>query len=106
MPGQRPILAMGFIASLGITFDILACCLPKDEANFWPLIVFVTYLLLPIPYMLSKRLIKDTLIGMNESSTSRVKDYAIFFTGGIMVSSMALPIILARTPIQKPIVSI
>lgn len=105
MPGQRPILVMGFIASLGITADVLACVLPKGHANFWPMIVFVTYLLLPLPFLFSKKVIKDTLVGMNDGSSARVRDFAIFLTGGLLVSSMALPIILARTPMEKPIVS-
>lgn len=105
MPGQRPILAMSFIASLGITFDVLACTLPKGNSNFWPMIVFVTYILLPIPLMFSKRVVKETQIGMSDVSASKVRDYALFFTAGLAVSSMALPIILARTPVEKPIVS-
>lgn len=105
MPGQRPLLAMGFIASLGITFDILACTLPKGHSNFWPLLVFLTYLILPIPLLLSRRVIKETPLGLSEDKSSKVRDYALFFTAGVAVSSLALPIILARTPAEKPIVS-
>lgn len=106
MPGQRPILAMSFVASLGITLEVLACTLPKGEGNFWPLLIFIFYLLLPLPMMFSRRVIKDTAFGSNVGSAKQMRDCALFVTSGIMVSSVALPIILARTPEQKPVVSI
>jgi hypothetical protein len=106
MPGQRPILAMSFVASLGITFQLLACTVPKGESNFWPLLVYVFYILLPLPMLLSSRIIKETMIGNNEKDAARTKHYAVFFTAGIMVSSFALPILLARSPDPTPIVSI
>lgn len=105
MPGQRPILAMSFIASLGITFEVLACTLPKGAGNLWPLLIYFFYILLPIPMIMSRRIVKETMIGMNEGSSKRVRDYALFFTAGIMVSTLALPIILARSPVDKPLVS-
>jgi hypothetical protein len=97
---------MGFIASVGITFQILACVVPKNDSNFWPLLVYLFYILLPLPVLLSKRIIKDSMIGVSEKDTARAKHYAVFFTAGIMVSSFALPILLARSPESKPIVSI
>lgn len=105
MPGQRPILAMSFIASIGITFEILACTLPKNEGNFWPLVIYIFYILLPLPILLFKRIVKETVIGMNEKDSARARDYAVFFTAGIMVSSFALPLVLARTPIDKPVLA-
>lgn len=106
MPGQRPILAMSFVASLGITLEVLACTLPKNEGNFWPLLIFIFYLLLPLPMMFSRRVIKDTAFGTNVGAAKQMRDCALFVTSGIMVSSVALPIILARMPEQKPVVSI
>lgn len=108
MPGQRPILAMSFIASLGVTFEVLSCTVPKESSNFWPLLIWIFYLILPIPMMISKRYSKD-LFGMgimNDSGQGKARDYMLFFTAGIMVSSIFLPIILARSPFDKPIVSI
>lgn len=105
MPGQRPILAMSFIASLGITLEVLACTLPKGEGNFWPLLIYFFYFMLPLPMVLSKRIIKDTMVGMNDGSSKKVRDYALFITAGIMVSSLALPIVIARSPVEKPLVS-
>lgn len=108
MPGQRPILAMGFIASLGVTFEVLSCTVPKESRNFWPLLIWLFYLLLPIPMVISKRYTKD-LFGMgimSDNGQGKARDYMLFFTAGIMVSSMFLPIILARSPIDNPVVSI
>lgn len=105
MPGQRPILAMSFIASLGFTFEVLACTLPKNNSNFYPLLILLFYLILPLPALISRRIIKETLMGMNETSARKTRDMALFFTAGIMVSSMSLPIVLARSPSEQPIVS-
>lgn len=105
MPGQRPIIAMSFIASLGLMFDVLACTVPKNQSNFWPLLVWLFYILLPIPMHMARRITKDTLMGATEADAKKVRDYALFVTAGIMVSSMALPIVLTRSPSEKPIVS-
>lgn len=105
MPGQRPILAMSFIASLGITFVVLACKVPKNDGNFWPLLVILFYILLPIPFIVSRRIRKDTMIGMSSSGSKCTRDLALFFTSGVMVSSIALPLVLARSPESKPLVS-
>lgn len=55
--------------------------------------------------VLSRRVIKDTALGSDASSSKKMRDYALFLTAGIIVSSVALPIILARTPVEKPLVS-
>lgn len=105
MPGQRSILAMSFIASIGITAQVLSCALPRHEGNFWPLIIYLLYILLPIPIILYRRIVKETMIGMNERDSNRTRDYAIFFTAGIMVSSFALPLLMARSPQEKPVIA-
>lgn len=105
MPGQRPILAMSFIASLGITFEVLACTLPKNDSNFLPLLVYIFYILLPLPMIISRRIIDETVIGLDRKTSVSARDYAIFFTAGIMVSTFTLPILLARSPLNKPLVS-
>uniref|UniRef100_A0A6G1SHC4 Leptin receptor gene-related protein n=1 Tax=Aceria tosichella TaxID=561515 RepID=A0A6G1SHC4_9ACAR len=104
MPGQRPILAMSFVASLGITFQLLACTVPKGEGNLWPMLVYIFYILLPIPILVSTHIIKETMVGMNEKDAAKAKHYAIFFTAGILVSSFAMPILLARSPEANPII--
>lgn len=96
---------MSFVASLGITFDVLACAVPKGEANFWPMLVILFYLLVPLPMLFARRIIKETNVGLDKDSSSKVRDYALFVSAGIMVSNMALPIVLARSPPEKPVVS-
>ena len=110
MPGQRPLLAMSFVASLGITFEILACSPstnrePHPFWNFWPLLVWVIYALLLIPLNICRNM-KETMIGFNESAIKKTRDVALFFFAGVIISSFALPIVLARTPLEKPRVSI
>lgn len=105
MPGQRPILAMSFVASLGITFQLLACTVPKNDSNLWPLLVYIFYILLPIPILVSTHIIKETMVGMNDKDAAKAKHYAVFFTAGILVSSFAMPILLARSPEANPTVS-
>lgn len=104
MPGQRPILAMGFVASLGITFEVLSCV--KNDGRFWPLLIYLFYILLPVPVIMYRRIVKETAIGINDGSGGRIRDTALFFTSGLLVSTMALPIVMARSPIEKPNVSI
>lgn len=105
MPGQRPLLAMSFVASLGLTLDILACTYPKDANNFWPLLVFIFYFLAPLPLMMSRRIQKDSGTTSYEVSQVKLRDLALFVTSGLMVSTMALPIVLARSPIAHPLIS-
>ena len=69
------------------------------------MLVYMFYILLPFPILIADH-IKNTALDLSEKSTAQTKHYAIFFTAGIMVSSFALPIILARSPDDKPIVSI
>lgn len=105
MPGQRPILAMSFIASLGLTFQVLSCKVPAGQTNCWPLLVYLFYILLPIPMMITTRIIKETMVGTVEKDAARAKHYAVFFTAGILVSSFALPLVLTRSPVADPLVS-
>lgn len=96
---------MGFVASLGITIEILACTLPKGQSSFWPLLVTIFYILLPIPIIISKRIANSTTIEVSGGRQSITRDYALFATAGIIVSSIALPIIMARSPIDKPAIA-
>lgn len=106
MPGQRPILAMSFVASLGITFHVLSCTLPRHESNFWPLLVYLFYVLLPVPMAISSHIVSVTAVGSDPKAATKARDYAIFFTVGIMVSTFALPILLSRGPVGHSVVSL
>lgn len=105
MPGQRPILAMGFIASVGLTFIFLACTLPKGQGNFWPMLIFLCYILLPLPVLISRRIVKTTMLGVSDGGPAKIRDYALFATAGIIVSSIFMPIVLARSPVDKPAIA-
>lgn len=57
----------------------------------------VFYILAPLPTMFTKSYNDRTGAGVN-------MDLAIFITMGFVVSSFALPIVLARAPVAHPVV--
>ncbi|CAF4806681.1 unnamed protein product [Pieris macdunnoughi] len=73
-----------------MTFVILACALPQYKL-WWPFFVVLFYILSPIPTMIARRS-GDSAGGNN----SPCMEAAVFITMGILVSSFALPIVLAR----------
>ncbi|KAL4715031.1 hypothetical protein ACJJTC_003182 [Scirpophaga incertulas] len=73
-----------------MTFVILACALPVYNV-WWPFFVVLFYLLSPIPTMVARRY-TDGTGGTNSTSM----EAAIFITMGFLVSSFALPIVLAH----------
>ncbi|XP_060852610.1 leptin receptor gene-related protein isoform X1 [Rhopalosiphum padi] len=83
------LMSLAFAGSIGMTLVILACALP-DLNSWWPFIVVVFYLLAPLPTMLMKR------FNDYSGSGNANMDLAVFITMGIVVSSFALPIIMAR----------
>ncbi|KAL1110140.1 hypothetical protein AAG570_008217 [Ranatra chinensis] len=76
-----------------MTFIILACALPQYKI-WWPFMVVLFYLLAPLPTLIARRHAERT--GTSNASM----DIAIFITMSFVVSSFALPIVLARAPIQ------
>lgn len=103
MPGQRPILCMGFVASLGLTFNVLACYSNKPLPLRWftPLVIFLFYILSPIPIIIYSRASKTNLAAYERQRD--IKDFIMFLTAGIFVSAIALPITL--TTLVQPLVS-
>ncbi|XP_026470930.1 leptin receptor gene-related protein [Ctenocephalides felis] len=81
---------------MGMTLVILACALPHFNKLWWPFFVVIFYILAPLPTMIAKRYSNDS------SSSNACLEFAIFITMGIVVSSFALPIVLARTPAAVP----
>lgn len=57
-----------------------------------------------MPFLFARQVIDKTALGMSDS-VGKTKDYAIFVATGIMVSSVALPVIMARSPVEKPIIA-
>ncbi|NP_001156269.1 leptin receptor-like [Acyrthosiphon pisum] len=89
MAGLKALMSLAFAGSIGMTLVILACALP-DLNSWWPFIVVIFYLLAPLPTMLMKR------FNDYSGSGNANMDLAVFITMGIVVSSFALPIIMAR----------
>lgn len=58
------------------------------------------YFLAPLPTLLARRYNADS------SGSSSALEFAIFLTMGIVISSFALPIVLARAPDLDPVVSL
>ncbi|CAK1551471.1 unnamed protein product [Leptosia nina] len=87
------LVSLAFAGSIGMTFVILACALPQYKL-WWPFFVVLFYILCPIPTMIARRS-SDSAGGSN----SPCMEAAIFITMGILVSSFALPIVLARADV-------
>ncbi|XP_026320474.1 leptin receptor overlapping transcript-like 1 isoform X2 [Hyposmocoma kahamanoa] len=94
MAGIKGLISLAFAGSIGMTFVILACALPKFEQKWWPFFVVLFYVLCPIPTMIARRH-TDTSGGTN----SPCMEMAIFITMGFIVSSFALPIVLSRADV-------
>ncbi|XP_043281670.1 leptin receptor gene-related protein [Venturia canescens] len=83
-----------------MTFVILGCALPAYNI-WWPFFVVLFYILAPIPTLIARRYSEMEPSG---SSSNPCLELAIFITTGIVVSSFALPIVLARSPIAEPVI--
>lgn len=59
------------------------------------------YVLSPLPTLIARRYIENS-----GSSSTAAYELAIFLTMGFVVSSFALPIVLARSPEHEPVVSL
>ncbi|KAJ8717869.1 hypothetical protein PYW07_005799 [Mythimna separata] len=88
------LVSLAFAGSIGMTFVILACALPGYNL-WWPFFVVLFYILSPIPTMIARRHTDST------SGNSACMETAIFITMGFLVSSFALPIVLARASAIK-----
>ncbi|XP_058796363.1 leptin receptor gene-related protein [Phymastichus coffea] len=78
-----------------MTFVILGCALPTYKV-WWPFFVVLFYILSPIPTLIARRYSEDG------GSSNPYTELAIFITMGLVVSSFALPIVLARSPEDPP----
>ncbi|KAH9632591.1 hypothetical protein HF086_001834 [Spodoptera exigua] len=83
------LVSLAFAGSIGMTFVILACALPQYKL-WWPFFVVLFYVLSPIPTMIARRHTDSA------GGNSPCMETAVFITMGFLVSSFALPIVLAR----------
>ncbi|KAF2880909.1 hypothetical protein ILUMI_25267 [Ignelater luminosus] len=81
-----------------MTFVILACALPQYKL-WWPFFVVLFYVLAPIPTLMARRYTE------HQGSSNACMETAIFITMGLVVSSFALPIVLARAPYSGPTIA-
>lgn len=63
-------------------------------SKYWPLFLLFFYILSPIPYCISRRVVDDT-----DSASNACKELAIFLTTGIVISAFGLPIVFARAEV-------
>ncbi|XP_044757508.1 leptin receptor gene-related protein-like [Coccinella septempunctata] len=92
MAGIRTLVCLAFAGSIGMTFVILACAL-NTYSSWWPFLVVIFYLISPMPTMIAKRFSDGS--GFETSCMEN----ALFLTMGIVVSSFALPVVLARSSV-------
>ncbi|XP_058818151.1 leptin receptor gene-related protein isoform X2 [Topomyia yanbarensis] len=78
---------LAMLGSIGMTMIILACALPSYKV-WWPFFVVLFYLICPLPTLIAKR-------NPSDDDESRIT-HSMFATIGIVISSFALPIVLAR----------
>ncbi|BES87626.1 Vacuolar protein sorting 55 [Nesidiocoris tenuis] len=93
MAGMKTLLSLSFTCSVGLTFIVLACVLYKVG---WPALVLPFFLFAPLPTLIANRYTQNT------GSSNSGMDLAIFVTMAFVVSSLALPVVLARSPVKEP----
>lgn len=98
MAGIKALVLLAFAGSIGMTFVILGCALPIYKV-WWPFFVVLFYVLAPIPTIIARRYTDDS-----GSNSNPCLELAIFITMGFVVSSFALPIVLARSPADQPVI--
>jgi len=98
MAGIKALVLLAFAGSIGMTFVILGCALPIYGV-WWPFFVVLFYILAPIPTIIARRYTDDS-----GSNSNPCLELAIFITMGCVVSSFALPIVLARSPVDQPVI--
>lgn len=91
------LLVLAFFGSVGMMFIFLACALPEYNA-WWPMLIIVFFLLAPLPTLIAHR--ASSMDYSTEHNTRM--HWTIFFTMFFVVSSYAVPILLARYPVSKP----
>ncbi|KAG7458949.1 hypothetical protein MATL_G00226030 [Megalops atlanticus] len=93
MAGIKALISLSFGGAIGLMFLMLGCALPVYN-RYWPLFVLFFYILSPIPYCISRRVVDDT-----DAASNACKELALFLTTGIVVSAFGLPIIFARAEV-------
>ncbi|MCL4144316.1 UNVERIFIED_CONTAM: hypothetical protein GTU68_019839 [Idotea baltica] len=66
-------------------------------SNWWPFFIVSFYILAPVPIFISRKL--------ETEATSLSRSLAHFLTSGIVISAFALPLVLARSPSDQPVIN-
>lgn len=84
------IVLLAFSGSIGVSFIISACVTGQPDV-WWPLIVILFYIFVPVPTLIAIKMDK-------KNGSGRIwMDVAIFLTTGIVVMSYATAVLLAKT---------
>lgn len=94
-------MVLSFLAASGVTLDILGCSL--SNYNWWPIFVIIAYILAPLPISISRKFNNDSYMGV--SYNGRCIELAGFLTSIIVLSAYALPVVMARSPAEKPLIA-
>eukprot|EP00112_Aurelia_sp_Birch-Aquarium-sp1_P017957 Seg422.2 transcript_id=Seg422.2/GoldUCD/mRNA.D3Y31 product="Leptin receptor overlapping transcript-like 1" protein_id=Seg422.2/GoldUCD/D3Y31 len=109
---------MSLAAAVGILMLVFACGYNKfhtTKGASWVLFVVFFYIVVPVPAVIVHRLkrlrtafVKDSNLNSwakkNKDTvikTEIVADFLLFFTSGIIISSFAFPVVLARAQVIK-----
>lgn len=71
-------------------------------SNWWPIFVVVFYVLSPLPVIISRRCVTDSY--MSDPYNGRCVELSAFLTSVIVISAYALPILMAHTPLDAPLI--
>jgi len=94
----RGLMILSFLAASGITLVILGCAL--SHYNWYPIFVIIFYVLSPIPISISRNFASDSY--SSDFTGGRGFELSLFLTSLIVVSAYALPVVLARSPLDAP----
>jgi len=98
MAGIKSLVLLAFAGSIGMTLVILACALPNFGGSWFPFLVVIFYILAPFPTLIARRYTES------HGQSNACLETGIFLTMGFVVSSFALPIVLARAPEDVPVI--
>ncbi|XP_060651472.1 leptin receptor gene-related protein, partial [Drosophila nasuta] len=90
-PTLAALVISALLTCLGMTFLILACAVPTPKI-FYPFFVLLFYVLSVLPVLIAKR-------STPGSETNPKTEFALFLSAGMVLSSFALPIVLAHSAV-------
>ncbi|KRZ59687.1 Alpha-1,3-mannosyl-glycoprotein 2-beta-N-acetylglucosaminyltransferase [Trichinella nativa] len=96
---SHALISLAFCGCVGLLFLVLGCALPIYN-SWYPLFVIIFYILVPIPLTVASR-VQDRV---SAGGAASCQEFALFLTAGIIVSAFSLPIVLARSPAENPVI--